>query len=343
MEVATATESTPVSSPEAAPAAPATSAPTSPDATSQRPTSFRDAFEQVAAANPDDPTALESAAAIAQPVDPTNAAIAPEPKQGPIPFDVHKTSLENARTKAVTEAKQQFEQQYPGLSAIDPQTYSGWQQTAREMASDPIGFVQRFVAQLESHHVYGPQLRSHAGKMLASGRGQSDPEPQPDVQIVDQAGNVTGMTFSAKAQAEREAWHGRKMLAQVQQELQPIKAERERAQAEAHAAETARHANAQADTVMGRVDAILDGDTAMYAHMDALMAANPHLDAVDAALQVRKTHIVPTLEQRATQKALDLHKQKAAGTTANGTGVAATPKRPTNRAELAAHLAALNG
>lgn len=337
----TTESTTPVTTTETI-AAPATSAPSSPESTSQRPTSMRDALEQVAAASPSDPPALGSAAAIAQPGDPMTAANTPAPKGEP-PQEKWPQILDNARAKATQDAQAKFDQDYGWAKTIDRQALTQWTQTAQRMSTDPIGFMSEFVRELEAHPTYGPQLRSHAGKMLASGRGQAEQEPQPDVQIVNEHGQVTGMTFSAKAQAEREAWHGRKLLAQVQQELQPIKAERERQQATAQAAEVSRQAHAAADTVMGRVDAILDGDKGMYAHMDALMAANPRMDAIDAALQVRKTHIAPTLEAKATQRALDLNKQKAAGNTANGNGVAATPKRPTTRQELAAHLAALHG
>lgn len=340
MDPVTPVIDTPVTSaPETAPAAPAISAPVSTPTPSARPTSMLDALTKADAASqvPVPPAGVTAATVPPGTQDP-NAAITPTPK-GPIPFEVHHTALENARTKATNEAQAQFEQRYPGLNTIDPQAFTEWKHTAHEMSADPIGWTQKWLAQLESHPTFGPQLRSSAGRILGN---HADPEPQADVQIVNELGQVTGMTYSAKALAERDALNTKRIMADVSKELQPIKAERERQQAAAEAADYDARVTAFVDSEMGRAKQILENDDAMFAHVDALMTAQPQLSVIDAALQVRQQHLVPQLEGKAQQKALDVMKQKAAGTTANGLGASATPKRPTTRAELAALLASLD-
>lgn len=313
------------STPETAPAAPATSAPVStPDATPSRPTSMLDAF-----------TRLDK-----EPTEQPAAAITPPVVPGEPPQEKWPQILDNARTKASQEAQAKFDAEYGWAKTIDRQALGQWTQTAQRMTADPIGFLTEYMQELQSHPTYGPQLRSQAGRLLASG-AHSDPEPQPDVQIVNEQGHVTGLTYSDKALAARDAWNSRRIMAQVNQELQPLKADREAAQQAAQQAETAREVNTAADSVMSRIDRILDGDKSLYDKVDALMAQRPDLDAIDAALEVRHTHLAPLAEQRAVEKAQAINKQKAAATTANGRGPAATPKRPTNRAELASYLASL--
>jgi hypothetical protein len=323
----TTIEPTVASTPDAAPAAPATSAPTSaPETAPSRPTSMHDAFARIEAKEQTD-----------QPVAATVPPVAPIPGQPP--QEKWPQILENARTKAAQEATAKFEQDYGWAKTIDRNTLGAWTQTAQRMSTDPIGFLSDFMQELQTHPTYGPQLRSQAGRMLAT--GNRDPEPQPDVQIVNEQGQVTGLTYSATALAERDAWNRRQITAAFQQELQPLKADRESAIAAQQAEETSRYVNGVADSIVTRIDRILDGDKALYEHVDALMAADPSLDAIDAALEVRSTHLAPLAEQRAVEKAQLINKQKAAGTTANGRGVSATPKRPTNRSELAAYLASL--
>ncbi len=224
---------------------------------------------------------------------------------------------------------------------VDRQVLGQWTQTAQRMTADPIGFLNDFIQELQSHPTYGPQVRSQAGRLLASGGAHADPEPQADVQIVNEQGQVTGLTYSAEALAKRDAWNRRQITAAFQQELQPLKADREAAQQAQQTEAMTREVNGAADQVISRIDRILEGEKTLYEKVDALMAADPNLDAIDAALEVRQTHLAPLAQQRAVEKAQAINKQKAAATTANGRGVASTPKRPTNRAELASYLASL--
>lgn len=347
---ATVEPTTPVTTPETSTAAPAITEPSESSATSQRPRSFQEAFEQVAARETADPDAPTETAATEPASASTPASAHPTAdKKGPIPFEVHEKALANARTKAADEALTQYREQYGWAEQVPRETVQEWTSIANRMSTDPIAFLSELQAEIAAHPVFGPQLRSHAARTLAGGRSvatEADPEPEADVQIVDAEGRVTGTTYSAARLAERDAWNRRQMLAEMQKELAPIKAEREAAQHAREQAAFSQKVNAATDDVLAEVDDILDGaitakNDALIGEVARVMTAHPDWSAHKAALHVRKTHIVPTLDAKATASAVDRLKQKAAGNTATGTGAAATPTRPRNPQELAKFMESL--
>jgi hypothetical protein len=157
---------------------------------------------------------------------------------------------------------------------------------------------------------------------------EANTEPQPDVQIVDANGQVTGMTYSDKQLAKRDAWNRAQVMADVQKEFGPLKAEREQRQAEQRAAETTQQVNAKADEILSEVTDILDGDHALMSEVSRLMDANPNWTAHKAALEVRKTKIAPALAGKAQADVLASLKTKAAAQAVNPAGavVATTPR-----------------
>jgi hypothetical protein len=71
------------------------------------------------------------------------------------------------------------------------------------------------------------------------------------------------------------------------------------------------------------------------------MGEHPEWSAHKAALEVRKTKIVPTQQQTAQAAAADSFRKKAAANTSDGRASTSTPpKRPTTRQELADFLRA---
>lgn len=339
-----------VESPTPAPAtetlaAPATSAPSPSPVTSQRPTSFLEAFEQVAAK---DNAAAKQAPDPTAPVAPTDpdSALHPstEKKPGAPPEDRWPQILQNQRAKAKEEALTEWRQQYGWAEQIPVETMQTWTQTAQRMATDPVGFLTDYLQAWESNPTVQTALRSHAGRILAGGRGQPAVDLSPDVDVYDEQGRAVAKTFSADRvqaivqHAVQEAIG--KEVAPLKQESAARQAEQRRAQTQAQAAETRKHLEAQTDSVLTELDEILDGavsknDGAILEALNAAMAANPKLSAHAAALQVRKARIVPQLEQRAKSQVLDSLNKKAAGNTATGTGASAVPKRPTTPDELA--------
>jgi hypothetical protein len=335
----TAESTTPVTTTETPSAsAPATAAPSVSPSTSQRPASMREAFEQVAAAEEQAATPPETAATepVAEPdpnaasdVNPSADAKGPPPEKWP-------TILANARTKAGEEAVAKFRES----AGIDKAV-----KFAGQINESATGFWRSYTDELIAHPVHGPVIRSDLARMLGSFRQpappQAEPMPEPDVHIVDAQGNVTGKTYSAEQLAKRDAWNRQQVLAEVSKELQPIKAERAKREADAQAAETTAKVQAATDQHLTRIDKILDGRKDLYAQVNALMAADDSLDALDAAFQVREQHIVPGQGAEAQRKALESIKQKAAGNTGGHAGAATPLVRPKSERELAEFMRGL--
>jgi hypothetical protein len=273
-----------------------------------------------ATTNPD--AQAQPEAATTQPAETTETqAPNPSDKAGPIPFDVHSKALENARTKAVAE----FSQKSGVGEAV---------KFSERINSSPPGFWREYTTELLAHPEHGKALRSDLARMFGGlkNQGQAATEaamPSADVQIVDAAGNVTGMTYSEKQLAARDEWREKQLMAKVSERVKPFEQEREAKQlAERQAAEH-KQVEAAADLNITRIDRILDGDTKLYAQVAALIDADPTLDAIDAALEVRKTHIAPRVEGDAQKKVLDNLQTKAAAQGMNPSSAApATARRP---------------
>lgn len=342
-------ESTPApsGSPAPSPSAPASAAPVaspSPSA-SQQPISekgFKRALEN-AAAKQEAATAGQSGTATIAP--PTTAAPAGDPSiakpHGPIPFDVHHTALENARTKAKNEAVAEWRQRYGWAERIPQATIEQWARQSQEISTDPVAHYVNLGRFLQNHPLYGPQMKSHAGRVLAGG---GDPMPQPDREIVDERGQVIGKTYADGGLAFHE-WSKRQLLSEVQRELNPIKEERARQSADIQARQHAQRIGQQADAVMEELHGILGSPTdaaqanALFEAVHQAQAENPSWSWHKAALHVRKTRVEPSLKGQATTEAMDLMKRKAAGNTANGAGTSSAPAaRPKNEKELARYL-----
>lgn len=279
------------------------------------------------AAPPDGPTTQAAAT-------PTNAGAVPSTEPGPIPFPQHKQILENSR-----KAFDSYRQQHGWAEQVPQAKLQEFAGIAQRMTADPVGFLNEFQAQLLNHPTYGPQLRSTAGKTLAT--PQSGP-PAADVQIINDKGQVVGMTYSDKAQAEKDAYEWAQRESQFKQMIAPLVSERETRirEQEIQAFQTELHSSA--DRGMSQIDQILDGRTKeLGPHVAQLMADRPDLEPVEAALEIRKQMIVPRQTEQAKAQVLDTMNKKANGNTANGSGAVATPMRPKNRAELATMLAAL--
>lgn len=251
-----------------------------------------------------------------------------ETKQGPIPFDVHQKSMDNARLKATQELQATFDRDYGWAKELPKEKLVEWSGIASLMASDPPAFLEKYFAETVQHPTFGPHVKSWAAKTLAT-RVQADTMPGPDVSIVDQHGNVTGATYSAEQLAKRDAWRDRQADQRFDQRLQPFEQERQQKQDDARAAETTRQINTHVDQHVARIEQILDGQGQEYGPLIAdLILKNPTLDPIDAALQIRKSHILPKLQGQANAQVLEDLKTKAAaqGMNPSRAGVATTHK-----------------
>lgn len=322
----TPSESTPTPA-----AAPATSAPSESSTPGQRPT-----FEQVFAADAApvaDPAAPPDQATTAPAPGTDPSAITPGPKQGPIPFDVHKTALENARQKATTEAQATFDRDYGWAKQIPQQTIQHWSGIAHLMASDPPAFLEKYFAEAATHPTFGPQVKSWAAKTLAQRAGAKPPDLSPDVVVQDAAGREVARTFSAdRVQAIlQEALS--KEIAPLKQDLDSRRQREQQWQAAARQAEATQRLEASTDAVLADITDLLDisdqtpqpDKDALFTELSALLDADPQLTPHKAAMQLRKTRIVPTLQGKAQQRVLDDLTQKAGAQAMNPSRTSVAP------------------
>lgn len=326
-----------------------------PTTTSERPTNQRELSAWFAKHDPSNAApelttdAQRSAATTTQPstVTPPASAIPPNADENtPAPaknLAEHKRILDNTRTKAVAEYRERF----GWAEQVPKEKFDQIAAIANKLATDPIGHLQELYQSLSRHAVYGPKLRSEAGRMLAN----RDAEPKPDVEIRNEQGQVVGHTYSDKALVARDAWNERRILANVRQELGPIKATHEQAEKTRIADAREKQVTAAVDTSFNDVLEILEIADAkqpeslkLLAAVNATMDAHPDWSYEKSARQVWKEQIRPTLEGKALSQALATQKQKAAGNTASGHAAATPMKLKPNASvkEVAAYLRTLD-
>jgi hypothetical protein len=283
---------------------------------------------------PPTPASPSETAATGPDAPPTPESATPPAPQGPIPFEAHKKILSNAY--AERDALKQELDSVSWAKSIPQQQLQQWADISTLMASNPAGFLERYFAEAVNDPRFASQVKSWAARTLSS-RAAAQPDLTPNVEIVNEHGQVVGKTYSEdrlKALLEYE----------VSQRLQPLVAESEQRKAERVAQETqqrqlAEHQrlSAQVDDALADTFAVLEiaEDTpvaqkdALLGQVNALMQADPKLTVHKAAMQVRKTAIVPTLEEKARTKVLGDLKTKAGAQAVNPSGaIASTTHRP---------------
>lgn len=179
------------------------------------------------------PTASASADATSPPVDTsTPASSTTQSPAGEPPKERWPDILANARSKAIEEETAKWKD-YDFVRGIPAADLRELITDALESGGDPIQLVQRMTARIAADPVHGPALRSFAAKQLAAGRRtapvEPEDEPTPDAEIVNEHGQVVGLTFSAAQQAKREAWLKRQWMGEVSKEIAPLKQSHEKA------------------------------------------------------------------------------------------------------------------
>jgi hypothetical protein len=301
-------------------------------------------FESVASSDPASTPAESSAsvettaplgAATTEPaVDATaTATTSTEPTKpaGPIPFDVHKTALDNARVKAIED----YKQRYGWAEQVDANEFQQLQRIARHFSGgNVVEGIQNLIAEARKDPSVDAELRSFHARALASARGQSQPqaesEPQPDLPIELEGGRVVHL-YSAEQQAKREAYLQKQWMQGVQQELQPLKQTHEHLQAQR--AELAKQQEITHYVTSTYQDVQtwpgMESDANRKAVAEELGRATVNSDdprEVSLALNAAYRKVVlPTLQRTERQSVLDTIKQQANASTVN-------PSRTTARA-----------
>lgn len=302
---------------------------------SERPT-FAQAFaadatpaaeSQTATPSTDTSTTDPSAATTTQPVSSTTTegAITPDGSKGEPPKERWDDILKNARTKAAAEKQAEFDRDFGWAKQVPRETIQEWTGIAQRMSSDPIGFLNELQAEIASHPVFGPQLRSHAARTLAAGRSEKPLEPDIDVDVGD--GRVI-KAYSPERAIELARQIARDELAK---EVAPLKQDfqsrqqQQKADAERHAIDT--KVNSTYERVSKR-----DGYKEHEAEIATALEALPNdMDPGEALYEAYLQVVGPKLEARAQAKHLESLKTKAAAATVNpATPATSTTKRPTS-------------
>lgn len=230
--------------------------------------------------------------------------------------------LDNARKKE----REQFYQRYGLTDKDDPQRLKQERDLMLAFQQNPIGVLEFLKPQWLQHPEIGPALNAWAANHLRSlkargGEGAAaEPEPQPDVPIQLDNGQVVQL-YSAQQLAKRDAWREQQLMGKFKAELSPLQERAQKADQQAAIAEAQTQANQYADQIVGKISK-LPGYTE---NLEKLREAVSHgIDLRDAYVDI----VVPTLEGRAQQKAVQqveqTLKQRAAASTANPSAPAGT-------------------
>ena len=293
------------------------------------PRSFGEAVDQLKAQ--DEAASTGEPATTAQETKPDTAVVPADKlasKKGPIPFAVHEKALDNARSKAVEEAKPQIEQeirkQYAWAEAIPEAQRASLSQAAQFDAwlnADPIAAFTWLGEQIMADPRHGPALKSQYARGLATRNRESveDDEPQPDIPLED--GRAV---YSADQQRMRDAWLIKQVSAQFDQKLQPFQQDREQAQ---HREQLHLVQERAAQTLSSY--ASKPHFTAHKADVLALMEAHPDWSLGDAYAEVLATKVLPSAEATGRTTALaNIHHKAGAGTLNPQQTTTAVPFKP---------------
>ena len=299
--------------------------------TSERPT-FEQAFAASAAesqtATPSSDTSV-AASASTDTRDPSATPAAPEAvttpeAKGPIPYDRHQTVVDGYHKQVDT-----LKAELDGLSwakQVPRETLQEWTGIANRMATDPIGFLNELQTQIAAHPVFGPQLRSHAARTLASGR-EKPVDLSPDL-VVDAGDGRQIQTFSAD-RVQAIVQHA--ISEALGREVGPLKQDLQSRTDQARAADAQRQIQAKADATFDRVSKLT-----LYKEHEAEIATAfegmpADLEPGEALWMAYHQVVGPKLEAHAQAKQLESLKTKAAASTVNPAApTASTTKRPTS-------------
>lgn len=266
-----------------------------------------------------------TAAPVAAPVDQPKTTTDVKPA-GPIPFDAHKTALENARTKAAQEA----DAKYQWANVIAEQHRDTVGQFYRLLDAEPTQAVEVLISQIANDPQHAPKLRSLFGRLLGTRAqaAQADPAqagalPEFDAEGVDEHGNRIPL-YSGNAMQKFAAAIEARIDAKYSKKYGPLEQDFQTRQ------QTAADAKAKAD-----IDAWAQKEftrISQYPHfaehkaaIAQAMNADQNLSVQDAYIQV----VIPKLQMQERQSVVaSLHDKSHAASIAPSNQATATSGRP---------------
>lgn len=220
------------------------------------------------------------------------------------------------RFREVNEARKAHEQALQRLSwasTIPEHAAPVITQFYQDFTRDGIGTLIREIESLaQADPTHGQALRSAAARWLGAGRGQAvaaEPMPEPDLQ----AGDGT-LVYSAPQAQKLMEWRERRLVSQMQQQVQPLQqfaarteAERLRVEVQAKANDWARSTYAQWSQKPFFVE---------HKQQIAGLMQEKGLGIADAYAEVLTTQVLPKLQAtERSQVVAQMHQKAAAGTT----------------------------
>lgn len=262
---------------------------------------------------------------VATKAEPT-ATISAKPT-GPIPFDVHKTALENARTKAAEETKAQ----YAWADAIPAPHRAAVSELYHALDADPVTAIEALIVTAASDPVQAPALRSLLGRLLG---GRAAPEPTATTPTPATAATVTEPDFQDEqghqfysATRTRDALTA--LEARILARLDPLTTDYQTRDAKARVATARAKAAADADTWAEARYAKVSQWPGFKDHEGEILkaiTADPDLDVGDVYVDI----VVPTLSQAERKKVVTSLQNKANAASVNpstsASAVAGPPK-----------------
>lgn len=267
----------------------AASATASPETTSAETTSAVDDTATPAETTPTEPAATA----------PVVPAGSPE-KKGPIPFEVHHTALDNARTKAREEALAEWRAQHGWAEQVDRAAVEDAQRLGRLYQTDRASFWRQFTTEA----LADPMLRSEAARIL--GAKQPQPPSDPDIPIVDDKGQPVAMLGDVVKKLIAEA---------LGKEVAPIKERIAKEDAQRTHAEEVQAMKTETDRIWGTVSK-LPHFTEFQEDIGKAMEVLPaSLSAAEAAYAAYVHVVIPNLSKKERAAVVsDMHKKITATT-----------------------------
>lgn len=142
-----------------------------------------------------DPAATVQADATA-----TTAPLTTDKPKGPIPFEVHHTALENARTKAKDEALAEWRKTHGWAEQVNRAEIEALAPMAQLYQRDRPAFVRQILSEGVADPEVAALIRSEAARFLGSrAPAQESTEIEPDIPVMDESGRVVNHAYSATA------------------------------------------------------------------------------------------------------------------------------------------------
>lgn len=280
-----------------------------------RPTSMRDAFDKAQAK-----LSAPPGAATTQPAETKTPDGTPTATKGPIPFDVHETSMRNAREKTRAEVETEYQTKYGWVENQRSQIEQAVQ-LANLYSTDKAGYVRQLLSEAANDPTLAPVVRSEAARIMGAHRNDAAIDLEPDISVSDANGQIVSQTYSAQ---KVQAIVQKAVQDALAKEVAPLKQAHEATQHREALQQIDATAKTQATEVMGRASK-WEGFTEHKKEIAEAFRLNPSWTVEQAYLDVLHRVILPSRDRSSQAQTMASLKDKAVAQVETTTGTAAAP------------------